>query len=77
MEGMNPKYEGLEVHDVHCHADGKGFTIGWVAPKIGFGEITVWTGDEDKKLHVDTECMSDEFVGLVLSKIVPFTVREG
>lgn len=75
---MNPKYEGLEVYDVRIHRNptSKGFTIDWDAPKIGFGQIIIWFG-EDGKLHVDTECMSDEFVALVLSKIVPFLKREG
>lgn len=75
---MNPKYEGLEVYDVNIHRNpmSKGFTIKWDAPKLGFGEITIWIGD-DEKLHVDTECMSNEFVALVLSKIVPFLKIEG
>ena len=73
---MNPKYEGLEVGDVLMHANGKGFSVEWDAPKIGFGELTVWLG-EDGKLHVDTECMSNEFVALVLSKLVDFMVVEG
>ena len=73
---MNEKYEGLEVTNVSIHADFKGFTISWVAPRIGFGELTVWIGN-DKKLHVDTECMSNEFVSVVLSKLPAYMVVEG
>ena len=72
---MNPKYEGLVVDGVRIHADRKGFTVEWIAPKLGFGEVTIWMG-EDGKLHVDTECMDDEFVSLVLSKIMPLMIRE-
>lgn len=73
---MNEKYEGFEITNVGIHADNGGFTISWVAPKIGFGDLTVWIGG-DKRLHVDTECMSNEFVSLVLSKLPPFMVVEG
>jgi len=73
---MNPKYEGLEVVEVKIHADGKGFTASWCAPLIGFGNLVVFL-DGDGKIHVDTERMSDEFVSLVLSKLVGFMVVEG
>jgi len=73
---VNEKYEGLEVTNVSIHADFKGFTISWDAPRIGFGDLTIWIGD-DKKLHVDTECMSNKFVSLVLSKLPAFMVVEG
>lgn len=72
---MNPKYEGLEVSGVSIHEDNRGFSIEWDAPKLGFGEVTIWIGN-DAKLHIDTECMSNEFVALVLSKIVPFMIVE-
>ena len=72
---MNPKYEGLIVDGVTVGRSGKSFIIEWAAPKIGFGEVTVVLGD-DGKLHVYTECMSDEFVALVLSKMVEHMVRE-
>ena len=72
---MNPKFEGLEIGDVHIHANGKGFTVGWDSPKIGFGDLTIWLG-EDGKIHADTECMSKEFVSLLLSKLVDFIVVE-
>ena len=72
---MNPKYEGLIVDGVTVGRSGKSFCIKWDAPKIGFGEVTVVLGD-DGKLHVYTECMSDEFVSLVMSKMVEHMVRE-
>lgn len=73
---MNEKYEGLIIDDVTVGKSGRSFFIEWAAPKLGFGEIRVTLGD-DGKLHIDTECMSDEFVSLVLSKIVDHMVREG
>ena len=72
---MNPKYEGLTVYSVTVGRSGKSFHVEWAAPKIGFGEVTVVLGD-DGKLHVYTECMSDEFVSLVMSKMVEHMVRE-
>jgi hypothetical protein len=72
---MNPKYEGLIVDGVTVGRSGKSFYVEWAAPKIGFGEVTVVLGD-DGKLHVYTECMSDEFVSLVMSKMVEHMVRE-
>lgn len=72
---MNPKYEGLIVDGVAVGRSGKSFVIEWAAPQLGFGEITVVLGD-DGKLHVYTECMSDEFVALALSKMVEHMVRE-
>ena len=73
---MNPKYDGIKISSVTIHEDNKGFTIDWDAPKLGFGKVTIWIGN-DAKLHIDTECMSKEFVALVLSKIVPFMIVEG
>ena len=51
---MNPKYESLEVLGIKTHGSCNHFSIGWDAPKIGFGEITIFIGN-DEKLHVDTE----------------------
>ena len=65
MEILN--YDGLEVDAIERHVD-NGFSIAWSAPHIGFGELTFWW--EGYELHVDTECMSDEFVKTVLSKAV-------
>ena len=69
------KYEGLQVYDVERSASG-GITIRWDAPRIGFGELYIFWG-EDGKLHIDTECMSDEFVSRVLALLPPFMVVEG
>ena len=74
---MNPKYEGLEIYNVRTHPNKRGFTIGWVAPKIGFGEVTVWMQEEDDEIHIDTEHMSDELASMVLSKAIEFMKREG
>ena len=73
---MNGKYEGLEATNVSIHADYRGFTVSWTASRIGFGDMTVWIGD-DQKVHMDTECMSNEYASLVLSKLPEFMVIVG
>lgn len=70
IKDTNKKYEGLEVVDVCAHHDNSGFTVSWICPKIGFGNVTVSIADH--KLFIETECMSDQFVSAVLSKIMPF-----
>lgn len=69
IKDTNKKYEGLEVVDVRVHYDNRGFTVSWICPKIGFGNVTVSIAD---KLFIETEGMSDRFVSAVLSKIMPF-----
>ena len=76
MSGKKLDYSGLEVTDVELFNGGSGVTIKWDAPHVGFGELTIW-GGSDGKLHADTECMSNEFVALVLSKLPEFMVVEG
>ena len=75
MNWDESKYEGLEVYEVE-RSTGGGVTIRWAAPKIGFGELYIAWGD-DGKLHIDTECMSNEFVSRVLALLPPFMVVEG
>ena len=70
IKDTNKKYEGLEVVDVRVHYDNSGFTVSWICPKIGFGNVTV--SIVDHMLFIETECMSDQFVSAVLSKIMPF-----
>ena len=75
MSWDESKYEGLQVYEVERSASG-GITIRWDAPRIGFGELYIFWG-EDGKLHIDTESMSDAFVSRVLALLPPFMVVEG
>ena len=71
------KYENLEIDDVHVfrNPNYKGFCIEWSDPAVGFGDINILLED-DGKVHVDGEHMSNDFIAAALSKIVPFMVRD-
>lgn len=71
------KYENLEIYDVYVFRNPhyKGFCIEWGDPKIGFGDINIELKD-DGKVHMDAEHMSNEFIEVSLSKIMPFIIRD-
>ena len=70
------KYDGLVIDPPHKGLNGSAIIIDWLHPKLGFGQFTMWW-DDDHRLHMDTESMSDEFVQAVLAKLVGQMVREG
>ena len=70
------KYDGLEIDPPHKGLNGSAIIIDWRHPKMGFGQFKMWW-DDDQRLHMDTESMSDEFVQAVLAKLVAQMVREG
>ena len=67
------KYEGLEINPPIRGCSGA-LIVEWGCPKIGFGELRIWFNDDDK-LCIDTEYMSDEFVKAVLCKLVDHMIR--
>ena len=67
-------YPHLEIESVQETV--YGIIVNWVCPYIGFGQLHVWAG-EDEKFHADTESMSDEFVSAVFRELVKQMVREG
>jgi len=71
------KYENLEIDDVQVFKNPhyKGFCIEWSDPTIGFGDINIELKD-DGKVHMDAEHMSNEFVEVCLSKILPSIIRD-
>lgn len=69
------KITNLSVNDMHCfeNSRGEGIIISWSA-NIGYGELTLYRGNEDNKWQADTECMckgdDKEFIRMVLNKLV-------
>ena len=70
----NLGYPNLEVEKLIKTPDG--FYIEWCDAALGWGEMYAEVKD-DGKMHVDTECMSDDFVSAVFREIVKSFVREG
>lgn len=79
MGPMDPKFmvTTAELTDAWNAADGQdrvpgegelGFTIRWATIGAGFGETTFYMGRDG--MHCDNECMSREFVSLVLAKFL-------
>ena len=66
-------YPHLEIDGVYEATYGIG--VEWHCPHIGFGQLVVWAG-RDNKLHADSESMSDEFVSAVFRELVKQMVRE-
>ena len=71
---MEAGYPHLEIDSVQDAIHG--IIVNWVCPYIGFGQLHIWAG-EDEKLHADTERMSNEFVSAVFREPVKQMVREG
>lgn len=70
---MDNKYEGLEIWDVwRGHKSVIG--LSWRHPKIGFGEFAFFWDDEGR-LCMDTEYMSDEFVEALLKELIKLVKR--
>ena len=67
--------ENLQIDEVNCfeNSRGNGVIFSWSA-NIGFGELTIYQGNNDSKWKADVECMCNnddkEFIRMVLNKWV-------
>jgi hypothetical protein len=56
------------AEDVRKRKFAGGFSVAWSVKGIGYGEFSFWV--KDGKLRCDNECMSKDFIKLILGKLV-------
>lgn len=63
---MKTPIKNLEIESVHLGKGTQAIIIDWSA-NIGFGQLAIFK-NEDGEWEVDSECMGEEFVKLVINK---------
>ena len=66
------KYEKLKFDSIikSKREEKEAFSINWHSDDLGFGQVTFDYDINENKLHIDSECMSKEFVKELLCRMV-------
>ena len=70
-----PSGKKYDFAEASVHLDIRGFTITWVAKGLGFGNVHFDVGP-DGQVHIDTECMSDQFLNELMEYVVSKSTKD-